>query len=133
MIVKSIPKWLEWFANNHLQSHIHLLEKYLMANPYYIPNIKEIESSKNSVDEILITLVYDKDFLDSLSNKGLSVWYYSDFSDFLEAFRPFATKNKDLYLIYRSFNKNIWWFDRVYSSIRTQIANQYELEGKSFK
>jgi hypothetical protein len=109
---------------------VHLFEKFIIANPYYLPEIQTIESGG---EEFILSLVYDKEFINSLSEKGLQVWYYSDFKDFLNTLRPYATQNKDLMILYNSFLKNIWWFDRVYSSIRNQLAEGLEAEGKVFK
>ena len=57
----------------------------------------------------------------------------SDFKDFLNTLRPYASKNRDLMMLYNSFLKNLWWFDRVYSAIRNQLAQDLEDEGKIFK
>jgi len=129
-IIYSMPKWLQWLANNHIKSHIQLLEKYMVANPYYVPDIEHLE---NRPDDFLIGLIYDEDFLKSLSDKGLSVWYYSNFIDFLDNLEPFTKKNKDLFYLYNALRKNIWWYDRVYSSLRSQLANKFETEGRRFR
>ena len=129
-ILLSMPKWLDWFANNHLPSHIQLFEKFLLANPYYVPNFEELQEGDN---EFLLSLIYDEEYLNTLSPKGLSVWYYSDFRDFLQTLKPFCLKNKELKMIYKTFIKNIWWYERVYSIIRVQVAEKLESQGKQFK
>ena len=128
-ISNSMPKWLQWFANNHTKAHIQLFEKFIVANPYYLP---EIDLMGGSAEDFILSLVYNKKFINSLSEKGLQVWYYSDFKDFLNTLRPYTTQNKDLMMLYNSFLKNIWWFDRVYSSIRSQLAEGLVAEGKKF-
>ena len=92
-ILTSMPNWLQWFANNHTKAHVQVFEKFLMANPYYLPDIDFLE---NSPDTFILSLIYDREFINSLSSKGLQVWYYSDFKDFLNTLRPYASKNKDL-------------------------------------
>lgn len=129
-IVHSLPKWLDWFANNHIKSHVQLLEKFIVANPYYIPNVEKLTQSS---EDFLIRLLYDEDFLSSLSDKGLSVWYYSNFIDFLDNLQPFVEKNNDLHYLYKALRKNLWWYDRVYSSIRSQLAIKFEAEGREFR
>tara|TARA_R110000803_G_scaffold40061_10_gene86284 strand:- start:1192 stop:1608 length:417 start_codon:yes stop_codon:yes gene_type:complete len=129
-ILTSMPNWLQWFANNHTKAHVQVFEKFLMANPYYLPDIDFLE---NSPDTFILSLIYDREFINSLSSKGLQVWYYSDFKDFLNTLRPYASKNRDLMMLYNSFLKNLWWFDRVYSAIRNQLAQDLEDEGKIFK
>ena len=60
----SLPTWLNWFVNNHIQSHIQLLEKFIRANPYYVP---DVEYLSDNPDDFLVSLIYDEDFLKSLS------------------------------------------------------------------
>lgn len=129
-ILHSLPNWLDWFANNHTASHIQLFEKFILANPYYVADLKKLEDEQ---DEFMLSLIYNEAFINSLSEKGLTVWYYSDFKDFLQTLEPYTKANRDLRLIYNSFLKNLWWFSRVYSSIRNQLADRLEKQGKSFK
>jgi|TARA_R110000824_G_scaffold106578_2_gene251817 hypothetical protein len=129
-ILTSLPSWLRWFANNPTKSHIHIFEKFLMANPYYLPILTELETGE---DQFILSLIYNKTFIESLSNKGLQVWYYSDFKDFLNTLKPYTSKSHELRLLYNCFLKNIWWFDRVYSSIRNQLAEELETNGKEFR
>ena len=101
-----------------------------MANPYYLPILTELETGE---DQFILSLIYNKTFIESLSNKGLQVWYYSDFKDFLNTLKPYTSKSHELRLLYNCFLKNIWWFDRVYSSIRNQLAEELETNGKEFR
>ena len=129
-IMHSLPTWLNWFANNHIQSHILLLEKFIRANPYYVPDVDYLSDNP---EDFLVSLIYDEAFLNSLSNKGLEVWYYSNFIDFLDALEPFAKQNADLLYLYKAMRKNLWWYDRVYASIRSQLALRFEANGKEFR
>ena len=78
-----------------------------MANPYYLP---DLDSLQNNEDEFMISLIYNEEYIDSLSNKGLQVWYYSDFKDFLNTLKPYTSKSNDLRLLYNSFvKKSTMW------------------------
>lgn len=124
-----LEDWLTWIANHSLDAHLGLLRKFILGNPYYIPNLENGIDS----DEFLITMLYDEEYLSSLSNKGLSVWYNSDFHDFLQSLMPYTLRNKDLRKLYDFLIKYIWWFDRQYSVIRRYLADKFESEGRSFK
>ena len=92
-ILNSLPNWLDWFANNHTASHIQLFEKFILANPYYVADLEKLEDEQ---DEFMLSLIYDEEFINSLSEKGLTVWYYSDFKDFLQTLEPYTKANRDL-------------------------------------
>jgi hypothetical protein len=46
---------------------------------------------------------------------------------------PFAKQNADLLFLYKAMRKNLWWYDRVYASIRSQLALRFEANGKEFR
>ncbi len=124
-----LEEWLTWVANHSLDSHTALLKKFILANPYYIPNFEK----GLDLDDFFIKMIYDETYLSGLSDKGLTVWYNSDFHDFLQSLMPYTIRNKDLRKIYDFLIKYIWWFDRQYSVVRKHLSEKFEAEGRSFK
>ena len=124
-----LEEWLTWIANHSLEAHMALLSKFILANPYYIPDFEK----GIDLDDFFIRMVYDETYLSSLSDKGLTVWYNSDFHDFLQSLMPYTIRNKDLRKIYDFLIKYIWWFDRQYSVVRKHLSVKFEAEGRSFK
>ena len=54
-VINKMPYWVEWFKNNHFQSYIEMLHRFIIANPYYLP--KDNDSN-------LVQLGSDLDFFD---------------------------------------------------------------------
>jgi len=100
-----------------------------LANPYYIPDFEK----GLDLDDFFIKMIYDEAYLLSLSDKGLTVWYNTDFHDFLQSLMPYTIRNKDLRKIYDFLIKYIWWFDRQYSVVRKHLSEKLEAKGRSFK
>ena len=128
-VIEQMPKWLEWCANNPLNSHLEMLEKFIMANPYYIVDIDEVDRN----DELLNEIMVSEEFIYTLTDKGLKVWYYSNFKDLLEVVSIYAKNNRDIRALYRVLCKYLWWFERVYAYVREGLAKKLEVQGRSFK
>ena len=54
-VLNKMPYWVEWFKNNHFQSYIEMLHRFIITNPYYLP--KDNDSN-------LVQLGSDLDFFD---------------------------------------------------------------------
>lgn len=128
-VALQLPRWLEWMANNPAISHVEMIQRFILSNPYYTPDFESL----TEVDEVLSLLIVDTEFLESLSDKGAEVWYYSTFSDFVDEVEPFGKYYDDLKLFIRLFKKYIWWFERTYSYFREYLANHLESQGRTFK
>jgi len=128
-VASKLPLWLDWMVNNPAISHVEMIQRFILSNPYYTPDFTDY----NEIDDVLTLLIIDKEFLESLSNKGCEVWYYSTFSDFTEEIEPFGNYYDDLKLFIRLFKKYNWWFERTYSYFREELANHLESQGRTFK
>ena len=51
---------------------------------------------------------------DSLSDKGVFVWYNSDFYDFIDELTPYCEELDEINKIRSFFIKYDWWFNRLY-------------------
>ena len=116
-----MPIWLEWISNNPLVSHIEMLQRFILTHPYYIPNFKE----DNHSTEILIQIFNNQDFINSLSPKGMDIWYHSDISELIDVLRVYNNKYPDLNLIIELLTKYEWWFERTYSEFKKNMLKKY--------
>lgn len=131
-VATQLPVWLEWFKNHHVPSHVDMIQKFIITHPYFILQSNEVE--KYAADnEFLDTLMMNKEFLESLSDKGCEVWYNSTFSDFVNEIRPYQDVYREFRYIIKLFDKYTWWFERVYLYIRFELAEHLESIGRSFK
>ena len=128
-VALQMPKWLEWIANNSIISHVEMAQRFIVSHPYYIPNT----NSDDKINEILDKLIMDRKFIDSLSDKGAKVWYYSNFNDFLTALRPFVDHYPELKPLVRLFERYLWWFERTYAYLREELAEHLKSQGRTFK
>ena len=53
-VINKMPYWIEWFKNNHFQSYIEMLHRFIITNPYYLPKDN---------DSALVELGSDLDFV----------------------------------------------------------------------
>ena len=131
-VAMQLPEWVSWFKNHHVPSHIDMIQKFIITHPYFIPYPKEVK--EYAIDnEFLASLMLNREFFDSLSDKGCEVWYNSTFSDFIDELRPYQQPYNDFKHIINLFDKYSWWFNRVYSYIRVELAEYLENLGRSFK
>ena len=131
-VATQLPEWIAWFKNNHVPSHIDMIQKFIMTHPYFIPSAEEVEQYATD-NKFLESLMLNVDFLESLSDKGCEVWYNSTFLEFVDELRPYEVIYKDFKHIIKLFDKYSWWFNRVYLYMRSEIAEHLESIGRSFK
>ena len=130
-----LPSWLEWIANHSVKSHVELSQRFILSHPYYIPPSKfiHIAEPKDDIYDLMNQLFLGKDFLESLTDKGAEVWYYSSFEDFVNELRVLEPRFTDISLFVRLYDKFSWWFERVYSYTREDIADYLVGQGRTFK
>lgn len=131
-VTLKMPLWVEWFINNPVKSHFEVIHRFILANPYYVPQLSNDKES-GEVHDIFSHLMVDTDFIDSLSDKGAKVWYASNFSDFIEEIKPYMRRYDELKMLVSLYNKFPWWFERVYAHLRRELARYLESKGRRFK
>ncbi len=128
-IALQMPTWLEWIANNPLISHIEMLQRFIITHPYYVPNFEE----DNQSTEILTNIFNNADFINSLSPKGIDMWYHSTIIEFKEVLMMYKNKYPDFNLVIDLLTKYEWWFERTYSEFKKTMLIQYQTLGGNFK
>ena len=85
--------WLSWIRGVHLQSYLELTERFIHSHPFYTPNETDFSEETN---DLFNRLIANREFITRLSDKGLSVWANSGFSDFLDALEPYGSRYRDV-------------------------------------
>ena len=124
-----MPIWLEWMANNPVISHIEMLQRFILTHPYYVPNFDE----DNETKEILTQIFNNQDFINSLSDKGINMWYHSNIKEFAEVLGDYGLKYPDLQLVIKLLEQYEWWFERTYSEYKKNLLRAYPLIRENVK
>ena len=73
-VLNKMPYWVEWFKNNHFQSYIEMLHRFIITNPYYLP--KDNDSNLVQLGSDLDFFDIDEDFFDSLTDRRWGCFIY---------------------------------------------------------
>jgi hypothetical protein len=120
--------WLTWIRGVHLQSYLELTERFIRSHPFYTPSETDFSEETN---DLFNRLVADRDFIMSLSDKGLSVWANSDFSDFLDALEPYGIRYREIRNLSDFLRLHENWFRRLYQFFRADIIMYVREQGRN--
>lgn len=123
-----MESWLTWLRSVHLQSYLELIERFIIAHPFYTPSEADLSAENN---ELFNRLVANRDFIMSLSDKGLSVWANSDFSDFLDSLEPYGSRYRDIRHLCDFLRLHERWFIRQYQFMRADIIMFLREQGRN--
>lgn len=112
-----IESWLDWIRNIHLRSHLELFERFIKLNPHFVPSQHERKSEAKLVEK----LMWNPEYINSLSDKGLQVWVSSSFADFIDELRIYGKRFNEIRKIADFLDSHIAWFERVYAFVRADI------------
>ena len=114
---EQMESWLEWLRNIPIGSYLDMSERFIALNPYYVPPIGEhIEAAP-----VFTRLMINRDFIDSLSEKGILVWANSGFAEFIDALRPYTKHSREVRRVVDFFDIHLSWFRRVYGFLRAEL------------
>ena len=120
--------WLSWIRGVHLQSYLELTERFIHSHPFYTP--KETDFSEET-NEFINRLIANREFITRLSDKGLSVWANSGFSDFLDALEPYGSRYRDVRHLSDFLRLHENWFRRLYQFFRADIILYLREQGRN--
>ena len=121
-----MESWIEWLRNIHLNSYFELGERFIHLNPYFYPESKDNEHIVPTFEKLMV----NRDFLDSLSDKGILVWANSNFADFILSLKPYSRLYPEISHVINFFETHIVWFTRVYQFLRADLVMQLREEGR---
>ena len=122
-----VANWLRWCRNVHLPSHIDVMQRFIALNPGYIPK----GDTTNSDIALVKDMLWDEDFILSLSDKGLQVWANGTMGEFVDELRPYGIKFPEIALLSNFMDANLSWFERVYAFGRADIIRFLREEGRN--
>jgi hypothetical protein len=120
--------WLMWTRGVHLQSYLELMERFILSHPFYTPNEADFSEETN---DLFNRLIANREFIISLSDKGLSVWANSGFSDFLDALEPYGSRYRDIRHLSDFLRLHENWFRRLYQFFRADIIMYLREQGRN--
>ena len=126
-VAEMVAKWLRWCRNVHLPSHIDVMQRFIALNPGYIPS----GDTTNSDIALVKDMLWDSDFLLSLSDRGLQVWANGTMGEFVDEIRPYGIKFSEMGIISDFIDANLSWFERVYAFGRADIIRFLREQGRN--
>ena len=125
-VAEMISQWLRWCRNVHLPSHLDVMNRFIALNPGYIP----VRDTRNTDIALIKDMLWDEDFLISLSDKGLAVWANATVGELVDEMRPYGIKFGEIKKICDFMDSNLTWFERVYAFGRADIIAFLRNEGR---
>lgn len=121
-----IESWLDWLNNIHLRSHLELFDRFIDLNPHYVP----VKDSNDSETKLIEKLMWNPEYINKLSDKGLQVWVAANFADFIDELRLYGDRFKEISIICDFIESRLMWFERTYAFIRADIVKYLRNEGR---
>ena len=122
-VSEQMTDWLEWLKNIHLRSHFDLIEK----NPHFVPT--EQDSTDGDL-RLLERLLWNPEFINGLTDKGIQVWVSSTIGDFLDELQIYSSRFTEIQKVSYFLNSHIAWFERVYAFIRADTVTYLREQGR---
>ena len=120
-----MPYLLDFFRNRHIESYIQMIEQFIRLNPYYVP---DLDMGGNDSSDLIKRLLWDEEFNQSLSEKGMRVWLSAPFTDFIEELSLYRNDYREFNLLVRLMVRHTLWFERVYAHLRRLMAERYGIQ-----
>jgi hypothetical protein len=124
-VAEQMEIWLDFFRNNHVESYIDMVEKFIRLHPYYIPDENDLGTDTGN---LVKRLLWNENFATKLSDKGLMVWMASPVSDFIEELGVYRHEYSEINRLAGMFSRHSLWFERVYTHMRKVILTDRGLQ-----
>lgn len=125
-VAENVENWLTWLKNVHLPSYIDLTQRFINLNPAYRPPPENLHDEQ----DLLRQMLWNEEFIFSLSDKGLLVWANGNVSDLVDELRTYQSI-KEIKIVCNLIESNLSWFERVYSFTRADIISYLRNGGKN--
>ena len=125
-VAENVQRWLIWVKNVHLPSYIDLTQRFINLNPAYRPPPENLHDEQ----DLLRQMLWNEEFIFSLSDKGLLVWANGNVSDLVDELRAYQSI-KEIKIVCDLIESNLSWFERVYSFTRADIISYLRNSGKN--
>ena len=125
-VAENVEKWLTWLKNVHLPSYVDLTQRFINLNPAYRPPPESLHDEQ----DLLRQMLWNEEFIFSLSDKGLLVWANGNVSDLVDELRVYQSI-KEIRIVCDLIESNLSWFERVYAFGRADIIKFLREEGRN--
>jgi|TARA_B100001094_G_scaffold192533_1_gene186412 hypothetical protein len=125
-VAENVEKWLTWLKNVHLPSYVDLTQRFINLNPAYRPPPESLHDEQ----DLLRQMLWNEEFIMTLSDKGLLVWANGTVADLVDELRNYQSI-KEIKIICDFLDSNLLWFERVYAFTRADIISYLRSKGKS--
>ena len=126
-VTEQMPSWLEWLRNIHIASHLDLLDKFMDLHPHYVPS----RDSEGTDTRLVEKLLWNPEFVNSLSDKGVQLWVVSTIGEFVDELRIYADRFIEIKKVCQFLDSRIAWCERVYAFIRAYIVSYLREKGRN--
>ena len=126
-VAHHIESWLDWIKNIHLKSHIELFEKFIDLNPHFVPSQHRDDAEVKLIEK----LMWNPEFINTLSDKGIAVWVTASFADFIDELRVYSNRFLEIKKICDFLDAHLWWFERIYAFVRADIIEYLRNQGRN--
>ena len=123
-----VESWLAWLNTVHINSYLELTERFITTHPYFVPSSSNFDEAQQGLFD---KLIMDRDFINTLSEKGLSIWANSNFVDFIACLEIYGVRYPDVRRLTNFMNLHLEWFTRVYQFFRADMILELREEGRN--
>ena len=103
-----------------------MTQRFINLNPAYRPPPENLHNEQ----DLLRQMLWNEEFIFSLSDKGLLVWANGNVSDLVDELRAYQSI-KEIKIVCDLIESNLSWFERVYSFTRADIISYLRNSGKN--
>lgn len=103
------------------------MNRFVALNPSYIPS----PNTTNSDIALVRDMLWDADFILSLTDTGLRVWANGTIGEWVDEMRPYGNKFSEIEDICDFIDANHSWFERVYAFGRADIIRYLREAGRN--
>lgn len=125
-VAENVEEWLKWLKNVHLPSYIDLTQRFISLNLAYRPPPETLHDEQ----DLLRQMLWNENFVMSLSEKGLLVWANGTVADLIDELRNYQSI-KEIKIVCDLIESNLSWFERVYAFTRADIISYLRSHGKN--
>ena len=86
-VAENVQRWLIWLKNVHLPSYIDLTQRFINLNPSYRPPPENLHDEQ----DLLRQMLWNEEFIMTLSDKGLLVWANGTVADLVDELRNYQS------------------------------------------
>jgi len=125
-VAQNVEEWLKWLRNVHLPSYVDVTQRFIDLHPSYHPPFESVINSEDSI----LKMLWNEEFINGLSEKGLKVWANGNVAEFIDELRNYQGIF-EIKTVANLIESNLAWFERVYAFTRADIIYYLRNKGRN--